>query len=134
MGHVINWDNEDKTVVLQAYTDPVTKDDLYQLVKKSSEMLAACPHTVHLIIDERKMNFTLNSADLNYLQKMLPPNQGTVVLVVLPGNLTYKRVFLDRVTHKVDRAETQFVVSIPEARQLLQELCGVRYTSQTASL
>lgn len=124
MGYSINWDNDDKTVLVQTYTDPVSKDDLYQLVKKTAEILATCPHTVHLIIDERKVDFLLNSADLGYIQKMLPPNQGTVVLVVLPGNMTYKRVFMTRTRHLIDRAETQFVESIEDARALLQELHG----------
>jgi hypothetical protein len=134
MGYSINWDNDDKTVLLQSYTDPVSKDDLYKLVKKTAEMLATCQHTVHLIIDERKVDFLLSSPDLGYIQKMLPPNQGTVVLVVLPGNMTYKRVFLNRTRQQVDRTETQFAESIEEARLLLQDLYGdVRYTNEIAS-
>jgi hypothetical protein len=132
MGYHLAWDNDDKTVLLQAYTDPVTKDDLYHLVKKSAEMLATCDHTVHLIIDERKVNFVLNSADLGYIQKMLPPNQGTVVLVVLPGNQMYKRIFLKSVRHQVDRTETQFAETPHQARLLLQELYeDVHYPSNS---
>ena len=133
MGHLINWDNDEKTVLLQMYTDPVTKDDLYHLVKNTAAMLAACDHTVHLIIDERKVNFVLNSADLGYIQKMLPPNQGTVMLVVLPGNLAYKQLFLDRVTYQVDRDGTHFVESNRDARLLLQQLYHVHYASELAS-
>src|SRR4051812_10950794 len=112
MGHVINWDNEDKTVVLQSYTDPVAKDDLYQLVKKFAEMLATCDHTVHLIVDERKVNFIMNSADLNYIQKMLQPNQGTVVAIVLPGNRAYKELFMDRVTQNLGNDQLYYAESV----------------------
>jgi hypothetical protein len=133
MGYAINWDNDDKTVLLQMYADPVSKDDLYHLIKQSAEMMAPCTHTIHVIIDERNVNFVLNSADLGYIQKMLPPNQGTVVLVVLPGNMTYKRVFLNRTHHQVDRTETQFAETIAEARMLLQELYDdVRYDADAA--
>ena len=31
MSHLIQWDNEEKTVVFQQYTDNPVKDDLYYL-------------------------------------------------------------------------------------------------------
>ena len=51
MGYKIGWDNPEKTVVLQQYVDPASKDDLYRLAKESANLLKSVSHTVHLIID-----------------------------------------------------------------------------------
>ncbi len=59
MSHVIQWDNAEKTVVLQQYADQAVKDDLYDLSKQSAEMLRSVSHRVHLIIDERPIKVTL---------------------------------------------------------------------------
>lgn len=76
MGHFIQWDNAAQTVVFQCYTETPVKDDLYYLAEKSAVMLKSVPHTVHLIIDERTIKLTLTSADIKYLEKNVPPNQG----------------------------------------------------------
>src|SRR6476620_3411014 len=93
MGHTISWDNPEKTVVLQAYTDGATKDDFYQLAQESSEMLKKVRHTVHLIIDERKINLTLESSDLIYLKELKPENEGTAVVIVPPSRIKFKNAF-----------------------------------------
>ena len=69
MSHLIQWDNEEKTVVFQQYTDNPVKDDLYYLAEKSATMLNSVPHTVHLIIDERPIKLTLTSTDIKFLEK-----------------------------------------------------------------
>jgi hypothetical protein len=134
MGHYIDWDNEDKTVVLQQYVGEGSKDDLYQLASKSSKMLSAYEHTVHLIIDERNMSFVLNSADMAYLEKTTPKNQGACVMVVLEANLRYKTVVqqLGRRIGPNAFREPYFARSIEEARLFLEDAFGVRYPSQTA--
>jgi hypothetical protein len=124
MGHTIAWDNADQTVILQTYTDPVTKDDLYELVKKSAQMINACDHPVHVIIDERRINFVLNSADLSYIQRMLPANQGMVVVVVLPGNMAYKLVAQERIKQIISKDTPYFVDSLEAARAILQQTYG----------
>ena len=68
MRHIIQWDNAEKTVVLQQYTDNASKEDLYYLAKKSHDMLLEVENRVHLIIDEHNINLVLNSADMRYLQ------------------------------------------------------------------
>ena len=52
MGYLIQWDNEEKTVVFQQYTGNPVKDDLYHLAEESALMLNSVPHIVHLIIDD----------------------------------------------------------------------------------
>src|ERR1043165_9948823 len=129
MGHHIQWDNEEKTVVLQQYLAGAVKDDLYLQVQKSAEMLKSVPHTVHLIIDETKVKLILNSADLKYLEKLVPPNQGAVVVVVNKSNVTYKRVVQDMGNKLAPKAfdNVYNVSSIEEARQLLRDQFGVNY-------
>lgn len=129
MGHIIEWDNEDRTVVLQAYTEGATKDDLYMLADKSAEMLASVEHIVHLIIDERKVDLMLNSSDMTYLGKKTPPNQGIVVMVVPPHKIRYKTV-IQQIGKKLGPeafAENHFVETVEEARQFLQQAFDVRY-------
>lgn len=133
MGHNISWDNEEKTVVLQEYTDGASKDDLYQLAQKSAQMLQTVAHRVHLIIDERKIDLALNPVDMRYLDKLTPKNQGAVVLVVQPSKVKYKMAVhhLGAQIGPNAFAEPYFAETIEAARQLLQESFGVRYKSNT---
>ena len=129
MGHIIQWDNEEKTVVLQQYTKGAVKDDLYQLASESAAMLKSVPHTVHLIIDETEIKLTLNSADINFLEKNVPPNQGAVVMVVSKSNLTYKKVVQEMGRKLAPKTFEKpfFVNTIEQARELLQDEWEVHY-------
>jgi len=131
MGHKISWDNEDKTVVLQQYTEEASKDDLYHLAQESAQMLNTIEHTVHLIIDERNIKYLLNPADMSYLEKLVPRNQGAVVVVVPVIKAGYK-ASVQKLAQRVAPtafAEAHFVESLEEARKFLQESFGVRYPS-----
>jgi hypothetical protein len=132
MGHQINWDNEDKTVVLQVYSDNPSKEDLYNLAKKSAQMLATVAHTVHLILDERHVNLVFNAEDMIFLQKQTPKNQGAVIMLVDPCTIQYKTA-----VHKLAQTlslssfkEPYFVDSVEGARKILQQKFGVRYPSE----
>jgi hypothetical protein len=129
MGHIIRWDNEDRTVVLQQYEEGATKDDLYHLAQKSADMLHSEDHTVHLIIDERNIRLSLSSSDLKYLEKLVPANQGKAVVIVSPMDIAYKEMFqnIGRKTAPKALAEPNFVTSLEEARAFLQKHLGVRY-------
>ena len=129
MGHLIQWDNEEKTVVLQQYTGDPVKDNLYYLAAESAAMLNSVPHTVHLIIDERTIKLTLTSADIKYLEKNVPPNQGVVVMLVNKTDLSYKKVVQNFGQKLAPNAfyQTYFVTTPEEARQILQEQFDVKY-------
>jgi hypothetical protein len=134
MAHEISWDNPYKTVVLQVYTDNPSKDDLYQLAAKSSEMLKSVSHTVHLIIDERPINLILNAEDMTFLQKQAPRNQGAVVMLVDPSIVQYKTA-IHNLGQKLGLGTFSpplFASSIDEARDILCKHFGVRYPSSTA--
>ena len=129
MGHDIQWDNQEKTVVLQQYTDTPVKDDLYYLAEKSAALLKSVLHTVHLIIDERAIKLTLTSADIKFLEKNVPPNQGVVVMLVNKNDLNYKK-FVQNFGQKLAPNaffQTYFTTSLEEARKFLQDHFDVHY-------
>ena len=134
MAHQISWDNPDKTVVLQVYTEAPTKEDFYQLAEKSAAMLSTVSHTVHLIVDERKIKLVLNVADMNFLQKQLPQNQGGLVILVDPTAVRYKTAVHNLTQQLVAGTFSQlyFANSVEEARHILQKNFGVRYPSSTS--
>ena len=134
MAHQISWDNPDKTVVLQVYTEAPTKEDFYQLAEKSAAMLSTVSHTVHLIVDERKIKLVLNVADMNFLQKQLPQNQGGLVILVDPTAVRYKTAVHNLTQQLVGGTFSQlyFASTIEEARRLLQQNFGVHYPSSTS--
>ena len=129
MGHHIAWDNQEKTVILHQYTGEASKDDLYQLARKSAEMLSTVPHTVHLIIDEGPARLTLSSADLAFLEKHVPPNQGSSAVIVAHGMREYRKKVQHTYKAVAPKAidEAHFMASIEDARQFLQEQFDVKY-------
>lgn len=130
MGHRISWDNADKTVVLQEYTEDVIKDDLYMLARKSADMLNSVSQTVHLILDERKSDLLLTPKDMIFLQKLTPKNQGIVVMIVKLANIRYKTAIqnLGRQLGPNAFGEPYFADTIEAAREFLQDSFDVRYT------
>jgi len=130
MGYLIQWDNAEKTVVLQQYTDNPVKDDLYHLAEQSALMLKSVSHTVHLIIDEGTSKLTLSSADINFLERNVPTNQGTVVMVVSKSGQSYKKLMQNVGKTMAPKAFRQnfFVTTVEEARHLLQEQFKVSYS------
>lgn len=130
MGYLIQWDNDEKTVVFQQYTGTPIKDDLYHLAAESAKMLASVPHTVHLIIDERTIKLTLTSADIRFLEKNVPPNQGAVIMVVSKNDLNYKKMVQDIGKKQAPKtfAQPRFAATIEEARQRLADEFGVVYS------
>lgn len=129
MSHSIQWDNAEKSVVLQQYTENAAQKDLYDLSEQSAELLKSVSHTVHLIIDERPVKMTLSSADLQFLEAHVPPNQGAVVVIVDRSGLNYKKRIQDVGKSLAPKTFEQpyFVESLEEARQFLQQRFGVHY-------
>ncbi len=129
MSYLIQWDNAEKTVLVQQYTDNAVKDDLYHLAEESATMLKSVQNTVHLIIDERTVKMTLSSVDMQYLENNVPPNQGAVVMLVEKSGLAYKKVVQNVGKTMAPKAFDQphFAATIEEARQMLQEQFGVHY-------
>ena len=129
MSYLIQWDNEEKTVVFQQYVGNPVKDDLYDLAEESALMLKSVSHTVHIIIDERITKVNLTSVDIKHLEKHVPTNQGASVTVVMEKSLAYKKYIQDIGKKLGPNAFKQpyHVTTIEEARHLLQGQFSVRY-------
>jgi hypothetical protein len=129
MNHSIHWDNAEKSVVFQQYTDKAVKEDLYHLSKESAEMLKSVGHIVHLIIDERPVKVTLNYSDIKYLESNVPENQGAVVMIVNKSGLAYKKLIQEVGRSLAPKAFDQpyFAETLEEARQLLRDQFAVHY-------
>jgi hypothetical protein len=129
MGHFIQWDNQEQTVVYQQYTDNPVKDDLYCLAEKSAALVNSVLHIVHLIIDERNIKLTLTSADIHYLEKHVPANQGAVIVLVNKNDLNYKKYVQNFGEKLAPNAfiQTYFATSPEEARQILTDHFDVHY-------
>ncbi len=129
MSYLIQWDNAEKTVVFQQYTDHPVKDDLYRLAEESAAMLKSVRNTVHLIIDERAIKMSLSAKDIQYLEDNVPKNQGAVVMVLDESGLAYKKLMQDVGKIMAPKAFEQpfFAKTIEDARQLLHDQFGVQY-------
>jgi hypothetical protein len=129
MGHHIRWDNIDQTVVIQEYDEDGSKEDLHQLVQKSAQLLKTVRHTVHLIIDERKVNLVLTHDDMLHLAEYVPDNEGTVMVVVPPSKIKFRLAFQELYNRIMRKTfiNTYYVESIEQARCFLQERFKVHY-------
>ncbi|MCA9883894.1 MAG: hypothetical protein KC708_13020 [Anaerolineae bacterium] len=124
--HHIEWDNLDKTVVLQTYEKGAGKADIYQMADKSAEMLNEVDHTVHLIIIEPVSRSVVSPTELKYLDKKVPPNQGMVMLVGGDKFSEIVKTIGDNLKNKAV-ANLRFVQTPEEARQYLVDELGVAY-------
>lgn len=130
MAYQIDWYNRQKNVVLQRYFDDVTKDDLYKMARESANMLKSVPHTVHLIIDEHSANNMLTTTDMQFLERMVPPNQGAVVVLVPEHKLKYKTIVQsmgNKIAPHAFTQETVFVSTMEKAQAYLQQHYAITF-------
>lgn len=118
----IQWDNEEKTIVRQTYGEVVTPEEYYQMVKQSAELLNSVNHPVDLIVDLRKLKFTLRGMTTmtQYANKMVPANQRIVVAVGLPATIKQIINLLMRIAPRAAK-NTYYVDTIEEAYRILEE-------------
>lgn len=123
--HRIEWDNTDKTVVLQTYIVGATAADVYDMARKSADMLKTVDHTVHLIIVRSSGPPAVTARELSQINKLVPENQGKLLVV---GSL-YDQMLLRSGDKIAPRAvqDSQVVKTVEEARQFLIEHYGVVY-------
>ncbi len=79
----VSWYNDEKTIVLQTFGKDVVANDWREAARLSNQLLTSVEHTVDLIItytELTKLPPNLFSAS-NYVESMIPKNQGLVVVV-----------------------------------------------------
>jgi hypothetical protein len=79
----VSWYNDEKTIVLQTFGKNVSAEDWREAARLSNALLTSVDHTVDLIItytELTKLPANLFSAS-KYVESLIPPNQGLVVVV-----------------------------------------------------
>lgn len=121
----IEWDNAEKTVVLQTYLVGATSTDVYEMARKSADMLKTVDHTVHLIILRSSGPPAVTAHELTHINKLVPKNQGKLMVV---GSL-YDQMLIksgDKIAPRTVQ-NSQVVKTVEEARQFLIEHYDVVY-------
>ena len=129
MGHLIQWDNPDKTVLLQTYTAPYNIHDLYAMATESADIINTVPYQVHIIIDERDVNRTFSSKDMLFLEKIMPKNQGSVVMVINKSDYIYRNLLqtLGQALAPNAFRSPHYFNTLDQARQYLKDIFKVEY-------
>ena len=128
--HTIAWDNDAKTVVLQIFLPGATLKDMHEMAEESAAMLKTVSHTVHIIIwFNGSRPFIVNSREMRHLEQILPPNQGTVVVVTSVYYGEYARVVRGLMATYVPKVVDNLVHlnRVEEARQYLVDHVGVTF-------
>ncbi len=123
MGISVNWDNDDKQIILVTYHQPWNWEDFETSLAEISTLLRSVPHMVDLIVDVQDGGELPRDA-LSRFRRMtekVPPNQKRLVLV---GGDAFDKALMHTV-QKTTRTtfrelEMHFVTSLQEARDWLK--------------
>ena len=121
----IEWDNAEKTVVLQTYLTGATSADVYEMAHKSADMLKTVDHNVPLIVVRSSGPPAVTAHELSQINKLVPNNQGKLLVV---GSL-YDQMLIksgDKIAPRTVQ-NSQVVKTVDDARQFLIEHYGVVY-------
>ncbi len=93
----VNWENDEKTVLLNIYEGAWTMDDFYLAVQQTNALLDSVSHRVNIIFDVAKSpNFPKGFMGAIRTQSQKPhANNGIMVIV---GINAFVRVFYDMFT------------------------------------
>jgi hypothetical protein len=83
MGIEVSWYNNEHTILLERFDGRWLLEDYYRMVDEASALLAATPHTVHIIVDASASSLPPSHmvSGMRYALKKMPANQGAVVFV-----------------------------------------------------
>jgi len=120
----IEWDNEDKTILLNTYEGDVVLEDYYRVTDLTFDELNKVPHTVHTIMLRNvKTTPTSMSKAMQYANKKTPANLGMSVIV---GGSHFTRIIVKmaKVIAPKLAKEVYFAESVEEARKIIAEKSG----------
>jgi hypothetical protein len=127
MSIIVQWDNDEKTIVRQEYQGVWTWDDYFTALHESDELVASVEHCVDVIVNMRPGILPKNGAAMSNARSAMrsgPPNRGLVVIVTNPFIRALLNVFL-----KIDRQFAPMVAgvdSIEQARALIAQRAAER--------
>lgn len=83
MGFITIWENDEKTILRQIYTDRWTVDDFIACTDRTHRLLKSVPHTVHLIIDLSQAVRTPSNilSAMRYAEQHVNDNLGLIAIV-----------------------------------------------------
>jgi hypothetical protein len=116
----VQWDNAEKTTILQQYSGDVTVDEYLYAINRTFHMVMSVSHTVHLIYDRTELKTTAQpmSRVFQVAGKHLTPNLGSIVIV--GGTLTTTINFqLLKVIAPALAKKVQFADTLAEAHAML---------------
>jgi hypothetical protein len=125
----IQWDNAEKTVIMQQYEGDVTVEEYLHAIHHTAQMLLSVPQQqiVHLIYDRTRVTSTPQpmSRVFQVASKALPPNLGMKVLVgatlTTTINLQLCKVIAPNLARQVVFAET-----VQQARAMIDAHTGTQ--------
>jgi hypothetical protein len=117
----IEWDNEEKTILLNIYEGDVVLEDYYRVTDLTFDELNKVPHTVHTImIRNVKTTPTSMSKVMQYANKRTPANLGMSVIV---GGSQFTKIIVRMAKVIAPKLSKQvyFAESVEEARKIIAE-------------
>ena len=83
MGIIIEWDDDEKTILRQVYNGLWTWQEMDAMLSQAYQLIEVVGHRVDFIVDIRKSNFVPDNfvSGIGKAERKLHPNQGVVVLV-----------------------------------------------------
>lgn len=118
----IEWDNEEKTILLTIYEGNMLLEEYYRVIDETFEAISPLPHSVHTIMlrqNVKSVPATMSKV-LQYANKKTTPNLGINVIVGATA-MTKMIVRLAKVIAPRLAKEVYFANSLEEARQIIAE-------------
>lgn len=83
MGIEVSWYDNDHTILLEVFEGKWLLEDYYRMVDQAAALLAATPHTVHIVADVSASSLPPSQmvGGMRYALKKMPANQGLAVFV-----------------------------------------------------
>ncbi|MBI5668525.1 MAG: hypothetical protein HZC41_11015 [Chloroflexi bacterium] len=118
----LDWDNDDKTILLERFISPWTIEEYYRLIDDEAALMAQVSHPVHLILDGSQSPLAPRQmfTGIQYALKRLPPNQGLIVFVRANRLLQLFIEVARQMSPQIAQA-TCYARSVEEARRLIAE-------------
>jgi len=119
MGIRIEWDNEEKTIILHIYEGLWTLQDYYALIDENRRQIDSVGHRVDIINDLRKMAVLPPdiAAGIRYAVRHAHPNEGLNIIVASPD---YVRLLIDAINKALDAVtEVIHTDTIDKARAII---------------
>jgi len=118
----IEWDNEEKTILLTIYEGNMVLEEYYRVTDETFEALSKVSHPVHTIMLRQNVHSVpaTMSKVLQYANKKTPDNLG-INVIVGANAMTKMIVRIGKVVAPKLAKEVYFADSLEDARKIIQD-------------